>query len=953
MGTDQNDKLNAPPLSREEIALEYLDRLQYAPYPFQEQAIEAWFTSDEGVLVCAPTGMGKTLIAEAALYEALRTGKRAYYTTPLIALTEQKFAEMQDAAERWGFSRFDVGLVTGNRRENVDAKILVVVAEILFNRLLSSDAFEAFAQKNESTARPEASETDKSDAPKIRAADLLAKKSVVVSADDLNKSEKPRFEEKAESAPAIPVVPMVPEDFEEEDDFDPSESYFSFDDVSAVVMDEFHQFSDPERGVVWEFTLGLLPPNVRTLLISATVGNAQEFVGWLRRTSGRNLQLVSSDERKVPLVYVWVDDKLLPEQLEEMCKGSEDERYTPALVFCFNRDECWSVAEIVKGRGVIDDERKKLISEELEQYDMRRGAGPKLRQLLLRGVGVHHAGVLPKYRRIVESLFQQKLLSFCICTETLAAGINLPARSVVLPTLVKGPADNKRLVGSSSAHQIFGRAGRPQYDSTGYVFAMAPEDDVKIARARREYDEIPDDVKDPKMRALKKKLKKKIPTRRQNMQYWNETQFEQLRDARPSALASRGPLPWRMLAHMIESNSDVRPIRTLVTNRLVGQKKRELMLRSLDRSLLTLWRGGFVRLAPNPVNYGIPDSPAAQKALDERRTELKEKERRQRPFGAGLFDDSALDETFPNDEFEDSAYAAALKSLDFEPTEFPTGFDDLATETDDDADSDADASKSDPDKKFDITQFSPEIRDQIASSYQAARAYPTPKIKTLTYLRSVNPIYGAFLLEQLGQADREERLQAFESLLETPGTVARHIRVPRQRDLPRGKLATERLDQELLTRGLAPLEELVEPTEEEEERMREERRHFGGAFEERVYTLTFADKLLRLFDDEYPGVSLRVTPVWAAGDLLLDYKGDFDKYITSQHLQKQEGCIFRHLLRLILFIEEFIPLEPVDGDVREWRNDLSEIEEQLIQTCRNVDPTSVEETLRASRRANL
>jgi superfamily II RNA helicase len=222
--------------TREDLATQYLDQLPYPPYPVQEEALLAWFTTDQGVLVCAPTGTGKTLIAMAALYEALHTKSVAYYTTPLIALCEQKFQEMQAAAQHWGFDKDEIGLVTGNRKVNPGARILVVVAEILLNRLLHPEGF-------------------------------------------------------------------------------------AFENVSAVVMDEFHSFADPERGIVWELSLSLLPKHVRLLLLSATVGNAVEFLNWLDRCHGRKLELAEGRERKIPLTYHWVGDQYLNDMLVD-CRAT-------------------------------------------------------------------------------------------------------------------------------------------------------------------------------------------------------------------------------------------------------------------------------------------------------------------------------------------------------------------------------------------------------------------------------------------------------------------------------------------------------------------------------------------------------------------------------------------------------------------------------------------------------
>ncbi|MBP90307.1 MAG: helicase [Planctomycetaceae bacterium] len=775
--------------TRDELANDYLDQLEFDPYPVQEEALLTWFTSDQGVLVCAPTGTGKTLIAEAALFEALKTGKRAYYTTPLIALTEQKLQEMRAAAVRWGFREDDVGLVTGNRRVNPDAAILVVVAEILFNRLLHREQFE-------------------------------------------------------------------------------------FDDVAAVVMDEFHSFNDYERGIVWELTLGLLPDHIRLLLLSATVGNAYEFTSWLRRAHDRSVELVESDQRKVPLTYQWVGDSLLTEHLESMAGGDDEARFTPALVFCFNREQCWNVAETLKGKSVLHDGQQKRLQQELAQHNWSEGAGPKLKQILYRGVGVHHAGVLPKYRRIVEELFQQKLLSVCVCTETLAAGINLPARSVVIPELLKGPPAKKKLIEASAAHQMFGRAGRPQFDTQGFVFGLAHEDDVKIARWRVKYDQIPEDTKDPGLRKQKKALKKKMPKRRANQQYWTEQQFNQLRDAPPSKLASRGPLPWRLLAYLLDASPEVDRIRKLVGKRLMDDKQLEAGQKALDRSLMTLWRAGYVELEPEPPREG-DDAETVRRGADGESFNRK-------PEACATLA---------------GAHASGLRLND----------------------------------------------EAEADLYRPEFAHPTEAMDRLLAFRGVNPLFGVFLLNHLGIADRAERIQALESILDMPGSVARFVRVPKQEELPPGPLATTRLDVQLLKLGLVTLEQLGAAEQDEDE---PQRRQGDGIFEEDyVWVLTLAEKLRILFDHDFPGVhDVRATPVWAAGELL-EFGGDFNNFITSNKLQKQEGVIFRHLLRLILLIAEFQQLCPPDTTEDEWRDDLRDISEQLAACCRVVDPTSTDKTL--------
>jgi superfamily II DNA/RNA helicase len=807
------DPIDSMQTRRDEIADAYFNSLAFDPYPVQEEALLAWFTEAQGVLVCAPTGTGKTLIAEAAIFEALQLGKTAYYTTPLIALTDQKFRELQETVVGWGYSADDVGLVTGNRKVNPQAKVLVVVAEILLNRLLHTEAFD-------------------------------------------------------------------------------------FSDVWAVVMDEFHSFNDFERGIVWEFGLSLLPREVKTLLLSATVGNAMEFSSWLNRVHQRNLKLVQSDDRKVPLSYNWIADELLPDQIEKMVTGDDETRLTPALVFCFNREQCWNVAELLKGKKCVTGGQQKQLSDRLEEYDWSQGAGPKMKQILIRGIGVHHAGVLPRYRRIVEDLFQEKLLSVCVCTETLAAGINLPARSVVLPTLIKGPRGKMKVIEPSAAKQMFGRAGRPQFDDRGHVIALPHEDDVKILRWKEKYDSIPEDSKDPGLRKAKKALKKKQPKRREGQQYWTQDQFEKLVAAPATDLASRGPLPWRLLVYLLDASPSVELIRKLVAGRLIDSKAQEQSQKQLVRQLISLWRGGYITLEPKP------------------------------PIISTRADDTADEEDSNSDDEHPAADQSATPSL------FGAS---IST--------DREPVKSQPMLSHNEKQSLADGAPLEKPSYKPQLAHPTEKMDDLLLLRGVHPLYAVFLMNHLGIADKTERIMAFESILQLSKSLGRAVWIPRREDLPPGPLATTRLDAQLLTLGLATAEELgaLKTDEEEEEKK--------GWYDEDDYVpiLTLPYKLLRLFEYDFPDVDdVRITPVWVAGEVM-NYGTDFNNYITSNKLQKQEGIIFRHLLRMILLLDEMAQLCPPDVEHQTWQDDLAEIANQLEDICRATDQHSTDQWLSESR----
>lgn len=396
-----------------ELELSFYEKFLWSkglePYPVQEQAIGHIFAR-KSVLVTVPTGTGKTLMAKAALHAALGRGERAVYTTPLRALTEEKYREL--CAD---FGDHNVGFATGDYKVNREAPIQVEVAEILWNRIV--------ADKHVSPAE-------------------------------------------------------------------------------IVVMDEGHYFNDPERGYVWEQSIIGLDPRTQLVVLSATVGHPERFTHWVELTRRVPMELVDSRERKVPLVHEYREEMLI-DTVRELAHTGD----VPAIVFVFGREQCFEVARLLKScRRFTTEEEKAKVEEMCDAALLESGVVRELRPLLTHGIGIHHAGILPRYKQLVEQLALARLIKFVVSTETIAAGINLPARTVVFPALRKFIKQQPRLVTPAEYHQMAGRAGRPQFDDRGLAITLAPEDIVSDLKK-----ELKDAAKRPAFDASK--IKKTVYNR--------------------------------------------------------------------------------------------------------------------------------------------------------------------------------------------------------------------------------------------------------------------------------------------------------------------------------------------------------------------------------------------------------------------------------------------------------
>lgn len=395
---------------------------------FQVEAI-GHLEKGESVVVCAPTGCGKTVIAEYAVNMALKNNKRVFYTTPLKALSNQKFRDFQKA-----IGEENVGLLTGDVSINREAAVVVMTTEVFRNMLYGTN---------------------------------------------LGKVED------------------------------------CIQGLQFVVLDECHYMNDQERGTVWEESIIYCPENVQIIALSATIANSEELTGWIKSVHN-NTKLVFSNFRPVPLRHFhYINDAVVPLlspggalnkniKKQNLNRGSiaksrmrspapliralQVKNMLPAIYFCFSRKRCDKYLDDCLRLDLLNELERKVLAKTIDDYIADNPILAKNRQLeyIYHGVASHHAGLLPVWKALIEKLFQKGLIKVVFATETLAAGINMPARTTIISEISKRCDEGHRTLTGSEFLQMSGRAGRRGMDEVGYVVTLSspfhePREVVKLA----------------------------------------------------------------------------------------------------------------------------------------------------------------------------------------------------------------------------------------------------------------------------------------------------------------------------------------------------------------------------------------------------------------------------------------------------------------------------------------
>jgi len=466
-----------------------------ALYPHQEEAMIE-IVSGANVILSAPTGSGKSLVATGAHFTALARDDRTFYTAPIKALVSEKFFALCDI-----FGPDEVGMMTGDGSVNRDAQIICCTAEVLANIALRDGAAA---------------------------------------------------------------------------------------DIGQVVMDEFHFYADPDRGWAWQVPLIELP-QAQFVLMSATLGDVSKFERDLTHRTGRATAVVSSAERPVPLSFSFAMTPL-HETVAELLATHE----APIYIVHFTQAAAIEQAQALMSVNVCSRAEKDAIAELIGNFRFAPGFGKTLSRLVRHGIGVHHAGMLPKYRRLVETLAQAGLLKVICGTDTLGVGINVPIRTVLFTALSKYDGSKTRLLMAREFHQIAGRAGRAGFDTMGRVVVQAPEHVIENSRALAKAGD------DPKKR--RKVVRRKPP---EGMVAWGQPTFERLVAAEPEPLRSSFAVSHAMLLNVISrpGNAFASMKHLLTDNHEDAAARRRHISRAIAiyRALLA---GGVVERLPAPDDEG-------------------------------------------------------------------------------------------------------------------------------------------------------------------------------------------------------------------------------------------------------------------------------------------------------------------------------------------------------------
>ncbi|MRX44438.1 DEAD/DEAH box helicase [Agromyces kandeliae] len=352
--------------------------------------------------------------------------------------------------------------------------------------------------------------------------------------------------------------------------------------VDQVVMDEFHYYGDPDRGWAWQVPLITLP-HAQFVLMSATLGDVTAIADDLARRTGRDTARVTGVERPVPLHFSYAKTPV-QETVEELLETKQ----APVYIVHFSQAAAMERAQALSSIRVVTREQRDEIAEAIGGFRFTTGFGKILSRLVRAGIGVHHAGMLPRYRRLVETLAQRGLLRVICGTDTLGVGINVPIRSVLITALSKYDGQRMRQLSAREFHQVAGRAGRAGYDTAGTVVVLAPDHEIENETAIRKAGDDP------------KKLKKIVRKKPQaGFVTWGEGSFERLVAAEPEPLVPQLSLSAAMLINVIGRGGDVAgAIRSLVFDNHEPRARRFELARRALGILRTLRDAEVVHIVP-------------------------------------------------------------------------------------------------------------------------------------------------------------------------------------------------------------------------------------------------------------------------------------------------------------------------------------------------------------------